>query len=399
MNPTRFFQQLVAESRHVTGDSNNAPGKFLSKRVFPGFRIGEGLAWMLFHVSWAALIGSIYVFTDRFSDPNFMSLPKFFKFQVMLLSSKALLIGVFWWLYFVALRNVSLYKKLLLHLVTGPIFTVLCIALVNFQLTEWLHYPYPRNAMLVDVYNLLFFYVSHFAVFHAYNFWLSFFRQREREQELHRLAFQTEIKALKAQIEPHFLFNTLNSISASVPPDQEKTRMLIADLADTFRFGLKASETDFVLLEEELKFIKTWLALEQHRLKEKLVVTYAIDPRCLHVQVPPMLLQPIVENALTHGIAPKISGGAVHIECAVEENAIKVAVIDTGVGHPGDLTQLVDKGIGLKNTRRRLQLLYDQTLSVERNGEGLTVSFFIPMDAGHNARAMEKSPGRINAAP
>jgi hypothetical protein len=369
----------------------------LTRRIFPGFRIGEALAWLIFHISWPALMALIYMFTGRFQEPGFMSFEKYAGVQGVVLTSKALLFVLFWWLYFKKLNGLSLIKKLPLHLVTAPVYTGLCIAMVYFGMTRLLHMPYSRNAMLVDVYNLLFFYFSHFALFHAYNFWLSTFRQRLMEEELRNLSFQTEIKALKAQIEPHFLFNTLNSISASVPPEHEKTRMLIADLADTFRFALKATETEMVSLGEELQFIKTWLGLEKHRLKEKLNVIFEVDSKCLDVSIPPMLLQPIIENALNHGIAPKLSGGTVHIHCVRDGDYVQIAIRDTGVGYKGPLHELLEKGIGLKNTSRRLQLLYGAPLSIACNDEGLTVSFRILATNVTNA-ASSHTTRKIDAA-
>ncbi len=110
-----------------------------------------------------------------------------------------------------------------------------------------------------------------FAIFHGYSYWQQSKRQHLREQELMELNYQTEIKALKAQIEPHFLFNTLNSISASVPPSLEETRVLIAQLADTFRYALKMSERPIVSLEEEMEFVRTWLTLEKQRFGKRLV--------------------------------------------------------------------------------------------------------------------------------
>jgi|GEM_PF-324802 len=370
MKPKLFLKNLIATGSAKDQKSSFGLQQLFSKRLFLGFRVGEAIAWLLFHISWPALMASIYFITGKFKNPDFMSFQQYSGIQLVVLSCKAFFLSFFWWLFFVRLKSLPLSKKLLLHLLTGPVFTGLCIGSVYFGLTWWLQMPYTSNSMLVDIYNLLFFYCSHFALFHAYNFWLSDFRGRLLEEKLRNLAFQTEIKALKAQMEPHFLFNTLNSISASVPPELEKTRIMISDLADTFRFALKASETESVSLEDELHFIKTWLSLEKQRLKEKLQVTYTIDRQCLGIQIPPMLLQPIIENALLHGIGPKIDGGSVHIECTKQDEDVMISVSDTGVGYEGELSCMLDIGIGLKNTSKRLYLLYGQTLHIERNTTG-----------------------------
>jgi LytS/YehU family sensor histidine kinase len=218
-----------------------------------------------------------------------------------------------------------------------------------------------------------------FILFHAYNFWLSTQRQQKKERELRELAFQSEINALRAQIEPHFLFNTLNSISASVPPTLEKTRVLIAQLADTFRYALRVSVSQFVALGDEIDFLKTWLALEKQRFGERLAIDYQIDANAVGVMVPPMILQPLVENALNHGIAPKIDGGTVTIQCEVRNEWVYVAVSDTGVGYTGDLKEILYKSVGLSNISKRLKLLYNQSLQVELQQEGLRFSFTIPL--------------------
>lgn len=356
---------------------------FLGKRIFPGFRVNELLLWIVFHVSWSMMLVVIYKITGKFNDPGFMSFSRFASIQAFVLSGKALFLLLFWWLYFVRLKNFSLTKKIALHFITSPIYIGLCISFFYVALIHILEVPYSRNARIGDIYNLMITYVSHFALFHAYNFWLHTREQMKKEQAIKELAYQTEIKALKSQIEPHFLFNTLNSISASVPPSLEKTRVLIAQLADTFRYALRVNENQFVPLGDELEFMKTWLALEKQRFGDRLTVHYKIDPQAMGALVPPMILQPLVENALNHGIAPKVEGGAVTIQCANQDGIIHIAVCDTGVGYSGDLAKILHKSVGLSNISKRLKLLYNESLEVVRCEQGLCFSFQIPFTQKH----------------
>lgn len=208
-----------------------------------------------------------------------------------------------------------------------------------------------------------------------------YYRQNQRLQKLQiqSLKQENEMKVLKSQIEPHFLFNTLNSISATVPASLEHTREMIAQLADTFRYGLATNERKVVRMEEELDFIRTWLSLEKARLGSRLQVVFDIDVHCLHHDIPPMLLQPLIENALEHGIGPKVQGGTVRIECKMENEHICIAVSDTGAGYAGDLNDIFVKGIGVRNIARRLRLLFNEELKVERNVEGLRFWFKVPV--------------------
>ena len=357
--------------------------QFLGRRIFPGFRVGEMLLWLVFHISWPVLLVIIYNLTGKFNDPAFMPFSQFASIQAFVHSGKALFLLPFWWLYFIKLKNVSLLKKVALHFATAPIYIAFCIAFLYVALIHILHVPYPRNSRLGDIYNLLLIYTSHFALFHAYNFWLHTKEQMKKEQAIKELAYQTEIKALKSQIEPHFLFNTLNSISASVPPSLEKTRVLIAQLADTFRYALRVNENQFVALGDELEFMKTWLALEKHRFGDRLTVHYQVDSVAMSALVPPMILQPMVENALNHGIAPKVEGGTVTIQCVRQDDMIHIAVCDTGVGYNGSLSEILNKSVGLSNISKRLSLLYNETLEVSRCEQGLCFSFQIPFTQKH----------------
>ncbi|MBO9732058.1 MAG: histidine kinase [Chitinophaga sp.] len=351
----------------------------LQKRIFPGFRIIEAIAWLLFHISWPLLLAIIFKLAGRFNDPTFMTAGTFLRIQGVVITVKAVYLLPFWWLFFIKLKEVSLRKKIILHIPCAGLYTGVALGSIYYLLTAGLHRTYTGSAMTGDIYNLMLAYFSYFTLFHAYNFYLHIKEQAKKESELRELAYQSEITALKAQIEPHFLFNTLNSISASVPASMEKTRVLIAQLADTFRYALRVSERQTVALEEEIAFVKTWLALEQHRFGKRLSVHYDIDSAALNTQVPSLILQPLVENAIKHGISPLVSGGTVTLSCKVENDFVQLSVNDTGIGYTGDLKAIFDKGVGLKNTARRLEYFYNQQLWIDRNSNGLSFSFKIPL--------------------
>jgi two-component system, LytTR family, sensor kinase len=305
-------------------------------------------------------------------------------------TGKAIITVPFWYLFFRLLKTKSMKFKLTLHFITWPAFVALWF-FTNRTLLDLFNGKYLSGAeMIWDIYIPSLFYFLQFAIFHVYDYWQKHQQQMAAQKMLTELAYQSEINALKAQIQPHFLFNTLNSISASVPPQLEKTRELIAKLADTFRYSLQASQTEWISLEKELSFISTYMALEKERFKERVTFACNIEESLLQVQIPPMLLQPIVENAIKHGIAPNAAGGDINIVIMQKNGKVNISIADTGIGYngiPGD--EIFNKGIGLRNTRARLDKLYGESLLIEPNSPyGLKLSFNIPLT---NSYANKKS--------
>lgn len=212
-------------------------------------------------------------------------------------------------------------------------------------------------------------------------------RLKEKQAaEFMALARERELEALKAQINPHFLFNTLNSISATLKRAPDQAREMIAKLAGLMRYALDSADRDLVSLREEVDFVRQYLDLEGHRFSDRLEAHVEIDAPedTLETPVPPMVLQPLVENALKHGIAPSEAGGTVTVRVMTTNDHLRVSVEDTGVGaeteHPLSLSQ---NGTGLTNTSIRLEHTYGpdavlQTASKEPSG--FAVWFSIPLD-------------------
>lgn len=247
------------------------------------------------------------------------------------------------------------------------------------------------RATLADRYQWIFLsnitvYVVQFAVYHLVR---NVQRLRLKEQQASRLLAQAreqELAALKAQINPHFLFNTLNSISATVKKDPDRAREMIAKLADMMRYALDSTDRDLVSLRDEIGFVRQYLALERHRFSDRLDAEVDVDvgEEELDRSVPPMVLQPLLENALRHGIAPSEEGGTVRLIVTTENDHIRVRVEDTGVGPPDDQSLPEnDEGLGLANTCARLEHAFgpDATLQTASNTpSGFKVWFSIPRD-------------------
>ncbi|AZV58425.1 LytS/YhcK type 5TM receptor domain-containing protein [Clostridium sp. AWRP] len=193
-----------------------------------------------------------------------------------------------------------------------------------------------------------------------------------------------EFKALRSQIEPHFLFNALNTISSFCRTNPSKARELIIDLSNYFRQTLKR-EDDFAYLKDELEFTKSYISIEEARFGNRLKLIIDIPDKMMTAKVPAFILQPIVENAIKHGILPKPEGGSVYLKASFKDKDILFSVEDTGVGMSNErLNEILTKwpGIGLKNVNERLKLLYgeDHGLSIETSlNNGTKISFLISM--------------------
>jgi len=206
--------------------------------------------------------------------------------------------------------------------------------------------------------------------------------RRSREKEVHlRLALrEAELRALEAQINPHFLFNCLNSIRGLVTEDPALAQDLITRLANILRYNLHRDLNHTVPLASEVEVVSDYLALESVRLEERLKVRLAIEPAAAAVPIPPMLLQSLVENAVKHGIAPLPAGGELFISARVDGSVLALEV-----DNPGSLAEPASSPtrVGLTNTRERLRILYGDraSLQLEHRDGRVAATVLIPRTA------------------
>jgi hypothetical protein len=201
--------------------------------------------------------------------------------------------------------------------------------------------------------------------------------EQRRSAQLQNLVSQAELKALQAQINPHFLFNSLNTLYGTVDRRNSEARRLVLNLADVYRYLLR-SERTLVEVEEELRIVRAYLEIEEIRLGSKLQTAIDTDPAALHRSIPLLSIQPLVENAVKHGVASRTGAGFVRLRIWVDAQALAVEVSNSGECDPGALTR--PEGIGLANVRRRLALCYGPEARIEvRSGNGVTtVGFALP---------------------
>ena len=283
-----------------------------------------------------------------------------------------------WLIIFKRLAHLKLIFRLPIHLITLPLFVFFAKDVFYFVSDKMGYLHLEGSGQTWDIFIPAMFYLVLFGFFHTLEYYEQSKQRMMAEAEWQANALRSELKAIKAQLNPHFLYNVFNTINASVPGEQEETREMIADLSDLLRYQLKASETDSILLAEEVRSIKTYLRLEKKRFDERLKITYQIEDRCLDRKIPPMLIQPLVENAIKHGVSNLREGGEVRINIQLnKEKALEVSVSDSGEGIK-NLDKSLQKGFGLRHTKERLEKFYGSKMKIENgNPKGLTVSFVI----------------------
>lgn len=209
--------------------------------------------------------------------------------------------------------------------------------------------------------------------------------ERLRNSEIRRLVSQAELRALQSQINPHFLFNSLNTLYGAIPRESAEARRMVLNLAEIFRYCLKPERT-LIPLAEELQIVRAYLEIETLRLGDKLRTAIEIDPTAEQALIPILSVQPLIENAVKHGVSAR-GQGTVRLRARRGNQGVHVSVSDDGEGFPVVRNAGSGPGLGLDNVRQRLRLCFgDAThLDVESTPRGTTVSFLVPAAAGITA--------------
>ena len=257
----------------------------------------------------------------------------------------------------------------------GALVTLfICSSVLGFELAPWAAWI-PVAGMVIA-----------FPIIHGTELALRYFRQlqeKERQEEqLRALATEAELKALKAQINPHFLFSTLNTIAQLIHTDSEQAEATVERLAEMFRYVLNGSERRWVPLAEALSFLGSYLEIESARFGERLRVTREIDPEVLEVPVPSLILQPLVENAVRHG---RGTDGSIDLTISVQarDDEIAIAITDLGPGMPARYQIGDGPGHGLRNVNQRLVRTYGEEYGLEimaNEPRGAVVALRIPSE-------------------
>jgi signal transduction histidine kinase len=278
-------------------------------------------------------------------------------------------------------------RSVAIHLLASVVFSLLYMV-VRATIGQWQSRLEGATITFAEAFNPLRVKTFHFnlliywlivSVTHAFAYYREFQRRELRASELEKRLAQARLQALQMQLNPHFLFNTLHAISALMHKDVEAADRMIARLSDLLRYALESTDAQEVSLKQELDFLQRYLEIEQTRFGDRLRVRMDVMPDTLDAPVPNLLLQPIVENAIRHGIEPHAKPGLIEVRVWREHQTLNLEVRDNGTGLAMDGP--VREGVGLSNTRARLQQLYGTAHRFELTNSpegGLVVSVTLP---------------------
>ena len=268
-------------------------------------------------------------------------------------------------------------------------FAMTCTHAVGLQIVRATYFGPPlvgwTNALQRMFLTNLDFLLMTYTTVVGFTYALGYYREVQtrstREAHLETRLVEARLKTLEAELHPHFLFNTLHAISTLLHTKPEVADRMISRLSDLLRLTFDRSGAPKVALQEELEFLQKYLEIEQIRFQDRLSVHYDIDPAALDAEVPRLILQPIVENAIKHGVSPRTGPGSVHIAAHVDGRHLYLEVRDNGVGLTGKARLQFDRGVGLANTRDRLECLYGDRSRLEFSevDTGLTVRISMPV--------------------
>jgi two-component system LytT family sensor kinase len=288
-------------------------------------------------------------------------------------------------------------RNLFLHLLASLLigFTIRAIHDVLFWLVADDTRPLSLASLLLNIYLIFDYGMLIYWVILLISYAIDFYhRHQEGEKKTSRLQAQlaqAQLQALKMQLHPHFLFNTLHSISALMHKNIHAAETMIARLGDFLRLTLENAGSQEVSLRQELDFLKCYLEIERIRFQDRLTVNLEIEPQTLDARLPNLILQPIVENAIRHGVSARPGPGLIDIQARRYDGMLNVQVTDNGPGLPPEtaLGNAFKEGLGLSNTLARLQQVYGPAHRLDLANAplgGLTVTIEIPFKSEPNGK-------------
>lgn len=291
-----------------------------------------------------------------------------------------------WWSFFIHLLLAFVWPILATVILTTATYTVTAPNTSDFLVGLKVALTGPIENYYIQGTGFVMGFVHYLfivAVASAYVYYQQFREAQVQNLRLETQLMTAQVQALRMQLHPHFFFNTLNSISSLLQIDPKAADRMLSQLGDLWRITVAHADVSMVSLDEELQFLQSYLAIEQVRFQDRLTVTFDTEPDVQNASVPNLILQPLVENAIHHGISKRIAPGWIRVEALRENDTLVLRVCDSGPGLPPALIGtdlLFEAGIGLSNTRARLHQLYGSEghidlANLETGGCCVTVRF------------------------
>ena len=329
--------------------------------------------------------------------PEGLTQPEIFHTGIEYLSWLVLTPIVFWLVRRYNYDKGDWTKKVLVHVGAAVMFSIVMQIITRESFYTLIHTGRPRHMtlgeslgnlrFLDELFIYLFILFAGFARDYFYRYRENVqetIRLRTQSSELHAQLADAKVQALRMQLNPHFLFNTLNAISTLIEHNPSKAKEMIVLLGDLLRYSLDDSENHEVTLNQETKFLRSYLDIQKVRFEDKLSVREDLPLEHMKAKVPSLILQPIVENSIKHGISKMTKAGLIEISVRKEGDYLNIQISDNGPGlflQSGDGAPSSSGGLGLKNTQERLRELYgeNQSFSIKnRDGGGVTVIIRLP---------------------
>lgn len=277
--------------------------------------------------------------------------------------------------YFLGIAVTHLYRLVLIKLgwlqlplyqiiprgLVGVILMSVLLTIINIQLDQYTYTRLESITITIPIFLGYFFNLSKYILlwsltYHLFQYWERSLKAERDRYQLEAVLKENQYQNLKTQLNPHFLFNSLNSIRTLVDMDPELSKTAITKLSSLLRSSLQAGKHKTVPLEQELQTVMDYLAIEKIRFDERLHLSYSISPETKHIQVPPLMIQTLVENALKHGISTLKNGGIISITSAIKDAQLVIVIKNSGQYAPKNNHE----GLGIENTKQRLAILYDE---------------------------------------
>jgi signal transduction histidine kinase len=361
--------------------------------------------WLYIFGAWTAaalFFASSYVLQNQISSQP-MSVWKAVSVQLASGYGWFVLMPVIFWLanHFPLDRRDNLSRNITANLIGGILLVLIHVAWDAFS-QSFLNFRNRQFETYFSAYAFQFYLNFHWScvvylqingIIYGIRYYNKFREGELRASKLEARLAQTRLKVLQMQLHPHFLFNTHNAIAELIHKDPSAAEKMVENLSDLLRMSLNKLNVEEVSFQQELEFLNKYLEIEQTRFQDRLRIKKDIAPDTLDATVPNMILQPLIENAVKHGIAPLIEGGTIEIRSIKENGNLRVQICDDGIG----VSREIIEGIGISNTRARLKQLYDNAheFLIESNKEkGMSVNLVVPFKRYEAKKVKSISSGK-----